>query len=70
MGKTPIFSYDSTSAPWEDITMDFMLDLLQTRGGVDYVFVVVGRFTMIGHFIPCRKTSESVMLHTSAGLFF
>jgi len=50
--------------------MDFMLDLLQTRGGVDYVFVVVGRFTMIGHFIPCRKTSESVMLHTSAGLFF
>jgi hypothetical protein len=55
------------SHPWESISMDFVGVLPMTKGGHDYLYVVVDRFSKMCILIPCKKqiTAEKI-----ANLFF
>jgi hypothetical protein len=43
------------SHPWESISMDFVWGLPITKGGHDYLYVVVDRVNKMCIFMPCKK---------------
>jgi hypothetical protein len=55
------------SHPWESISMDFVGGLPMSKGGHDYLYVVVDRFRKMCMLMPCKNkiTTEHI-----ANLFF
>ena len=45
-------------APWQDLSMDFVVGLPENRG-YDTIWVVVDRITKLLHMVPCKSTCSS-----------
>ena len=58
---------DTPAQKWEQVTMDFIVQLPLTKQGFDAIFVVVDRLSKRAHFIPTHTT---VTAPEVAKLFF
>jgi hypothetical protein len=41
---------------WEEIAMDFIVGLIRTQSGYDFIWVIVDRLIKVAHFIPIKTT--------------
>jgi hypothetical protein len=55
------------SHPWESVSMDFVRGLPMTKGGHDYLYVVVDRFNKMCILMPCNK---KIIAEKTTNLFF
>ena len=55
------------SHPWESISMDFVGGLPMTKGGHDYLYVVVDRFSKMCILMPCKK---KIIVEKNVNLLF
>jgi hypothetical protein len=51
----PLQSLPIPTWKWEDISMDFIVGLLETAKGFDSILVIVDRLTKITHFLPVKE---------------
>jgi hypothetical protein len=47
---------------WEEIAMDFIMDLPRTQSGYDSIWVIMDRLTKVAHFIPIKTTYSGPQL--------
>jgi hypothetical protein len=55
------------SHPWESISMDFVGGLPMSKGGHDYFYIVVDRFSNMCILMPCKK---KIIDEQIANIFF
>ena len=55
------------SAPWVDISIDFVLGFPRSRKGRNLIFVVVNKFSKMARFISCHKIDNATHI---TDLFF
>jgi hypothetical protein len=41
---------------WKEITIDFIIGLMRTQSGYDFIWVIVDRLTKVAHFIFVKTT--------------
>jgi hypothetical protein len=59
MSKSPAGLLQPLKVPewkWEEIGMDFIVELPRTQRGYDSIWVIVDRLTKVAHFIPIKTT--------------
>lgn len=67
-GKRPTTKYrvehPSSHSKKHLVSMNFIIEFPKTQSGYDFVLVVVDQFSKLSHFLPCRKTSNVILLIT------